>query len=316
MRVRADAFLGTGHAVSGLCADAVRERHTDVFGFFPHVLFMIEIGKNPLFNAEIRARNGATRSSTRAIVWLLTASTALLAARVSFGDETNTHRFEGKGGEFSIVVPTNWAEMDTQVIEALVDPYAEDQYAARFPTARYGYGPPMSDTIPDPPYIAIQVRKSGRMADRLVALQSKEDFLRTNVVRMLRKSGVLERNVEDTSYDTNKHMVRFSFTKIGPLVRDRLRVTNLAFFTEEGAINVTSVCSTTQWETWKGTIESAFASFQVADRLQYKPRGIAAVAERGSGFGTFLMTIGVFIVTPIVFMIYRRRAGDVMSDEI
>ena len=276
---------------------------------------MAENCKNLHIDDAFQADSSAWKRSITVAV-LLALSAVLFMSRASLAEETNLHRFEGKGGEFSILVPTNWTEMDPEVVEALIDPYAEDQYARRFPIVRYGYGPVMSDEIPDPPYIAVQVRKSGRMPDRLVNLQSKEDFLRTNIVRMLKKSGVLERNLLETTYDTNKHMVRFSFTKVGPLVRDRLRLTNLTYFTEEGAINLTSVCSVTQWETWKASIEAAFASFQVADRLRYKPKENAVIADRGSGFGTFLATIGIFIVAPIIWMIYRRNACDVMSDEI
>jgi hypothetical protein len=208
---------------------------------------MAEIRKNPLYAGASLDGKCSGRRSIFPFARLMTPLALLFLAQISFAGETNTHKFEAKGGDFSILVPTNWAEMDPQVVQALIDPYAEDKNADKFPLLRYGYGPPISDDIPDPPYIAVQVRRNGRLPDRLVVLQSKDGFLRTNIARMLRTSGVLERNITETSYDTNKHMVRFSFTKLGPLVRDRLRITNLTYFTEEGAINLTSVCSVPQW---------------------------------------------------------------------
>jgi hypothetical protein len=277
---------------------------------------MAEIRKHALYAGASLAGYCSGSRSSFLFVRLMLPLALLFLAQISLADETNTHKFEAKGGDFSILVPTNWAEMDPQVVQALVDPYAEEKYADKVPILRYGYGPPISDDIPDPPYIAVQVRKNGRLPDRLVVLQSRNDFLRTNIARMLRTSGVLERNITETRYDTNKHMVRFSFTKIGPLVRDRLRITNLTYFTEEGAINLTSVCSVPQWENWSNTIETAFSSFQLADRLHYKPRGISVLAESGSGFGSFMMIMATFIITPIVWMIYKRRVGGVMSDEI
>jgi hypothetical protein len=239
-----------------------------------------------------------------------------MAVFPGMGLAADLHTYQGKAAEFVIAIPTNWAEMDPQVLEAMVDPYGADDSTSTGRSVRYGYGPPISENMTNPPYIMVEVSKTFRLPDRLEALQANEGFLRTNIGRGLRKSGVLERNLLECHYDTNRHMARFTFTRGGAFVREKLRVVKQVFFTEEGSIIVMAVCRDQEWNNWSGDIESAFGSCQVAERLRYRPRAFSASSSHGGGLQSALITLAVFVVIPIAYMIYNRKAGEVMSDEI
>ena len=228
---------------------------------------------------------------------------------------TDTQRFEGKTAAFTIQVPTNWVEMNPRIYGAMVDPYAPNN-SLESSVTRFSYGPPRSETDTNPPSIAVAVRKSGRMNDIFMALQSNEGFFKTNLTRRLQQSGILERDLLEMSYDPDRQAARFSFLKQAPLNRGQLRVTQQTFFTEEGAINVAAICPGSEWNSWSNSIESTLESFQVADRLRYQPRSADELRPRLSGITALVVTVCVFVMGPIAYMIYNRKAGEVMSDEI
>jgi hypothetical protein len=239
----------------------------------------------------------------------------LALAHRSLAQTNGTRMFQGKASEFTIAVPTNWAEMPAEQIEALLDPYAEDYSPGSATAAHYGYGPPISDAIPNPPYIAVDVRKFRRLPERIVALHRNDSILKTNLTRIMKKSGILETNILEISYDTNKYMVRVRAVRVAEITHERLCITRLTFFTQEGSVGVTAVCPEPELPAWTNSIQMAFNSFQLADRLRYRPRAPVALS-RGIGLQAFLIGLVASVVVPVACMIYNRRSGEVMSDEI
>ena len=187
-----------------------------------------------------------------------TAVCLLLALPCCLAQTSGTRIFQGKQSEFTIAVPTNWAEMPAQEIEALLDPYAEDYSLGSATASHYGYGPPISDAITNPPYIAVDVRKFRRLPERVVALHGNDPILKTNVSRIMKNAGILETNILEISYDTNKYMVKVRAIRVAELTRERLCITRLTFFTQEGSIGVTAVCPEPELPAWTNSISNGF----------------------------------------------------------
>lgn len=246
----------------------------------------------------------ASRFASLALLFFTAAATA-----------ADVQKFSGNAAEFTIAVPTNWTVMDPQILEALVDPYGADDSTSTGRAVRFGYAPAISEAVSNPPYIMVEVSKTVRLPDRIEALQANPGYLRTNILNGLRKTGVLERNLLETRYDTNRHMARFSFTKSAPFTRERLRVTKQVFFTEEGSIIVMAVCPELEWSQWSETIESALDSLQIAERLHYRLH-LASSPHLFAELQTILIMGIAFIAIPIVYFFYFRRSDQVMSDEI
>ena len=243
-------------------------------------------------------------------------ATIVSSADHGFGAEGELHRFPGKPAEFTIDLPAEWKDMDPQLLEALVDPYSQDDLPAQGRTARYGYSPGTSGGLTNPPYLMVEVRRTGRIPDRLMALQSNDDFLRRTISEHLTKAGILERNILEANYDSNRLMVRFGFTRIEPFARQELRIAQSVFFTEEGSINLMAVCPKQDWDAWSNKIDRAIATVQVAPNLRYRPHAPAKIPSSGTLAIEFLTVIGMVLGAGIVYVIYLRKKDSVMSNEV
>src|SRR5580765_802859 len=161
-----------------------------------------------------------------AIVGLLAFCSLEMAATaatksVPFG---TTNRFEGPAGQFTIDLPVDWKPIRPNVLLALVDPYARDLAAESGRVLQYGFGPVMSDIIPNPPYLLIEVNRVRRMPERLMALHSDKDWFKRTIAANLNHAGEREIKILDTNFDKDRHIVRFSYTQIDPFAQSELHV--------------------------------------------------------------------------------------------
>jgi hypothetical protein len=92
-----------------------------------------------------------------------------------------TNRFEGPAGQFIIGLPADWKPISPKVLLALFDPYARDYAAESGRVIQYGFSPEMSDTLPNPPYLMIELNRVGRMPERMMALPADKDFFQRTI---------------------------------------------------------------------------------------------------------------------------------------
>jgi hypothetical protein len=231
-----------------------------------------------------------------------------------FGD---TNRFEGPDGQFTIDLPVDWKPIKPNVLLALVDPYALDRAAESGRVLQYGFGPVMSDIMPNPPYLMIELNRVGRMPERIMALHSDKEYLQRTITTSLKHAGVEEIKILDTSFDKDRHIVRLSYTRIEPFAQSELRIVQSVFYTENGAVRAMAICPSAGWNTWSNTIETTLASVQIPERFHYKARPAALALASRKALSLQLM---LFFVVPLVsiigWLILHRNCGEIMSDEI
>ena len=247
------------------------------------------------------------------------ATIVLGVCQLSFGitKVQTSHYFQSKSAEFSLELPIEWQVIDDDILQAMLDPYALDDSAERGQVVRYGYGPPLSNINTNPPYFVLEIQHTRRIPERLMALQAKPDFLRKTIAGALTKSGILERNILETSYDTNKHIVRIECTKTGFIRGEQLRLRKWIFYTEEGAIVAYAICPNQDWQQWADTIESAFRSIQIAPKLLYQQHSTASVDLRDNGLvHAFFMILAAVVGAGLLWVMYDRTKNSVMADEI
>jgi hypothetical protein len=229
----------------------------------------------------------------------------------------NTNRFEGPAGQFTIDLPADWKPIGSNVLLALIDPYARDLAAESGRVRQYGFGPVMSDLIPNPPYLMIEVNRVRRMPERVMALHSDKDWFERTISANIKHAGVEEFKILDTSFDKERHIVRFSYTQIEPFGQSELHIVQSVFYTENGAVRAMAVCPSAGWNTWSNTIETILTSVQIPERLHYKARPALAVVSRQA---MSLQLLFLFFVVPLVsivgWLILHRNCGEIMSDEI
>lgn len=229
----------------------------------------------------------------------------------------STNRFEGAAGQFTIDLPVDWKPIKPNVLLALVDPYARDLAAESGRVLQYGFGPVMSDLIPNPPYLLIEVNRVRRMPERLMALHSDRDWFERTIAANLNRAGEREINILDTSFDKERHIVRFSYTQIDPFAQSELHVVQSVFYTENGAVRAMAVCPSATWNTWSNTIETTLASVQIPERLHYKVRpALTVVSRQAMSLQLLLVCFVVPLVSIVGWLILHRNCGEIMSDEI
>jgi hypothetical protein len=229
----------------------------------------------------------------------------------------NTNRFEGPAGQFTIDLPADWKPIGSNVLLALIDPYARDLAAESGRVRQYGFGPAMSDLMPNPPYLMIEVNRVRRMPERMMALHSDRDWFERTIAANLKHAGAQEIEILDTSFDKERHIVRFSYTQIEPYAQSELHIVQSVFYTENGAVRAMVVCPSAGWNTWSNTIETTLASVQIPERLYYKERPALAVVSRQAMSLQMLFVVFVVPLVSIVgWLILHRNCGEIMSDEI
>lgn len=258
---------------------------------------------------------GKIRSAIIALVAVLGLEMAVSSAE-NVAQSTNTHRIEGPAGEFTIDLPADWKPIEADVLQTLIDPYARDHAAESGRVLQFGYGPELSETMTNPPYLVVELNRTRRLPERVMALQSNTNFFRRVLENSFKKNGVLEYKILEASYDSQRHVVRLVFTQTDPITRSELRNVESVLYTQDGAVRVAAVCPSADWNVWTNTIESALASVKIPERLHYQARpGLEAAASNLSSF-RLLLALAVPLVSMVVWFILNRNAGQVMSDEI
>jgi len=149
-----------------------------------------------------------------------------------------------------------------------------------------------------------------------MSLQSNTNFFRRVLENSFKKNGILEYNILEASYDSQRHVVRLVFTQTDPITRSQLRNVESVLYTQDGAVRVAAVCPSAEWNVWTNTIESALASVKIPERLQYQARPGLETAAAGASSLRLLLALGVPFISLAAWFILNRNAGQVMSDEI
>ncbi len=248
--------------------------------------------------------------------WALLGLEIAVGGAENIAQTTNLHRIEGPAGQFTIDLPADWKPMNKNLLQALVDPYARDQAAESGRVIQFGYGPELSDTMTNPPYLMIELNRIRRLPERIMALHSDTNFFRRAIERNFNKAGVLNYNILETSYDNRQHIGRLSFTQLEPLTLSELRTVESVFYTQQGAVRVLAVCPNADWNAWSNTIESAIASLKIPERLVYKARPDLEAATHSASSLRLLLFMGLPFVSLALWFVLNRHSGQVMSDEI
>jgi hypothetical protein len=239
-----------------------------------------------------------------------------ITAATNATPSTNTKHFEGPAGQFTIDLPADWKPISSKVLQALIDPYATDHVAESGRVIQYGFGPEISDTLTNPPYLMIELNRIGRLPERIMALQSDKDFFQKTIATSFKRAGVPQYKILEISYDDERHIARLTYTQIEPFTQSELRTVESVFYTQNGAVRAMAVCPNAEWNTWSNTIKTTLASVQIPERLRYKARPALAAASQKAMSLQLLLVFALPLVSIIGWLILNRNCGEIMSDEI
>jgi hypothetical protein len=228
----------------------------------------------------------------------------------------NTNRFEGPAGQFTIDLPADWKPISSKVLLALIDPYASDHAAESGRIIQFGFGPEISDSQPNPPYLMIELNRISRLPERIMALHTDKEWFSRTIAASFKRAGVQDYKILDTSFDNERHIIHLSYTQIDPLTQSELRTVESIFYTQNGAVRAMAVCPNADWNTWSNAIETTLASVEISERFHYKARPALASASRSAASLELFFIFGLPLVSLIGWLILNRKCGEIMTDEI
>lgn len=232
----------------------------------------------------------------------------MLLARLNAADVStaeNAQRFENTNQQFAITLSSDWKEVDAKTA-----PYAKEVVDLLGDTTCLAYQ--LSSETNFAALVFVQNDNRWRVPDHeLARLQS--DFLRRKfLTERLEVEGLL-----DSSYDTNKHLLRISSATEIPGA-GKVRILEAIHFTDKGSFIVSCVAPIEHFQSVGSTFGKALDTFHVDPSLAYRPRpgaekhaaAIGKTARVRIHFGF------IFGIASLALVVARWFGNRVSSDEV
>jgi hypothetical protein len=214
---------------------------------------------------------------------------------------------------FSLAIPAGWKELPAEQVAALLEP--NEKSAARGDGA-YIYAPANTESLRPAALVTVSAMRYRRISETYLRMLANEDLRRMAVFDHVRGEGVLERDIHETEYDTNRHLLQVTLQRADPTL-GRIREIDHVYYTETGSITLSVAARVEEFDTWTNAFNQVLASFSVAPEIQYKPRppGDELQVARTAIRSRFSL-LGIGMLASIIMAIVKWRSGRVMSDEI
>jgi hypothetical protein len=247
------------------------------------------------------------------LVALLLASLFVASSGVAAESNLVSLTITNQRDHFSLTVPAGWKELPAEQVAALVG--ADEKSVARGDTAHI-YAPAGTESLRPPALVTVSAMRYRRISETYLRMLANEDLRRMAVFDHVRGEGVLERDIQETSYDTNRHLLQVTLQRLDPAL-GRVQEIDHVYYTENGSITVSAAARAREFDSWTNAFHQVLASFAVAPEVQYKPRppGEELQVAR-TAVKTRFSILGIGMLTSIILAIVKWRSSRVMSDEI
>jgi hypothetical protein len=220
-------------------------------------------------------------------------------------------QFTNRQDGFTLTLPSGWEEMPSELNGVFFDPDAIPGHKLN----AYGYQLSTAEGLLDTPFVTVHVLTGLRIPERLLAALTNEELRRKAILDQLKREGFLERDVLETSYDTNLHAMRVSLIKTEHGVK--MRALNSMFYTQRGVITVSCVAEAGEFNLWSKMFSQVLDSFEISPAVRYQARPGAEHLHPSLEAAKWRAQVWLFaFVGSIVWFIFRWRQNRIMSDEI
>ena len=214
-------------------------------------------------------------------------------------------RFENTNEQFAIALTADWKEVDPKTA-----PYAKEvlDQAGNGKSFAYQLG---SDTN-FAALVFVQIDNGWRIPEHELARLQIDSLRRRFVTDRLEVDGML-----DSSYDTNRHMLRISSSTEIPAT-GRVRLLKAVYFTDDGTFAVSCIAPSEHYKLVGATFAAAVDSFHIDPSLAYRPRPVSdRQASSVARTGRVKIRFGfIFVIASLVLFVVHRLSNRVMSDEV
>ncbi len=214
---------------------------------------------------------------------------------------------------FSIQLPAGWIPMPAGLAENLSTPSPAGDPVG---TSIFGFELAANTNTLSSPYVTVQVRPAGRIADGFIRMLRNPEVCRRAVLDLVKNDGLTETNISRVSFETNRHRLAFCATRTDANGIP-LRLWQSITFTEQGSINMACLADNSVPVDWDDTYTRVLDSLNIHTSLAYRPQTNVARAE-GARFraGSTLLLPGAMVLLGLGRLVSRRFSDDIRSDEI
>jgi hypothetical protein len=218
---------------------------------------------------------------------------------------TDSARIENTNHQFAITLSADWKEVDGKTA-----PYAKEVVDVSGDTTLVAYQ--LASETNFAALVFIQIDNKWRVPEgELARLQI--DFLRRKfLTEMLEVKGLL-----DSSYDTNKHLLRISSATEIP-GEGKVRALEAIHFTDKGSFIVSCVAPIEHFQSVASTFRKALDTFHIDPALAYRERPVSErpVASNGKTRRTRIHFGFIFGIASVALFVGRYFSNRVTTDEI
>ena len=194
---------------------------------------------------------------------------------------------------FSITLPPGWKELSPEQVREL---RGMDEGSLRVPVQGivHIYQIETAEKPLAPPFVLVQVTKTGRMSDFIMRRFLGTNDPRDELKQFLRAEGVTAGNVRSMSFDTNQFVIKVDAVQENNLSRDRT-LTEI-FLTEDGAISVAALSTELDFPKWSATFGQIVDSVRIAQNSRYRLRPPPDLSSGPRDWLIFIVGIGAMVV--------------------
>lgn len=237
----------------------------------------------------------------------------LMVASMLFGSSNaaelaaaeSAQRFENTNCQFAITLGADWKQVDAKAA-----PYAKEVVDVSGDTTLVAYR--LASETNFAALVFIQIDDKWRVPEGELA-RLQVDFLRRKFLTdILEVKGLL-----DSSYDTNKHLLRISSATELP-GEGKVRVLEAIHFTEKGSYIVSCVAPIAHFQSVGSTFGKALDTFHIDPSLAYRPRpgSERPLASNGKVHRTRIHFGFIFGIASLALVVARWFGNRVSSDEV
>ena len=231
-----------------------------------------------------------------------------LAANLNAADAvaaSETVQFENTNHQFAIILNADWKE-----VNATNAPYAKEVVDLSGDTTCLAYQ--LASETNFAALVFIQIDNNWRAPEPELARLQIDMLRRRFLTDRLEVKGLL-----DSSYDTNRHVLRISSATDMPDV-GKVRMLEAIHFTDKGSFIVSCAAPIAHFQSVGGTFGKALDTFHVDPSLAYRPRPVSEqpLASSGRTRRTRIHFGFIFGIASVALVVARWFGNRVSSDEV
>lgn len=203
--------------------------------------------------------------------------------------EAKSNTFHHTNDGFAITLPAGWVRLPAESMQTVRQVLNErSRVPAQGLVSVYQFE---TNAQPlEPPFVMVQVMKTGRVSDFLMRRLVQTKDIRGEVTPFLRAQGLFDSSLRSMNFDTNRFTLTIDAVQSNE--QGRHRALTKVFFTEDGAITIGTAATELDFPKWQATLQQIVESVRLDEPARYKLRPPPDLSSGWRDWAIFGVVIG------------------------